>query len=141
PAGEGAGPGRAARAAGAGLLAALSRARRAGRRDRWERRGDIMTAAPSGHGNRGDGLRLLVPKGWALSDLVAARLRRQLERAPAHVTAVVAALGDLLPASSYRSQAEHLVVEPMTSVSEVPAGALLGAAVVRPGVRCKLEDD
>lgn len=100
-----------------------------------------MTAAPSGNGNRGDGLRLFVPKGWALSDLVAARLRRQLERAPAHVTAVVAALGDLLPASSYRSQAEHLVVEPMTSVSEVPAGALLGAAVVRPGVRCKLEDD
>ncbi len=78
--------------------------------------------------------RLVIPEGWLVDRATAARLARQLDRAPMSVSGIVAVGGPLLPGASYRVHAERRSLRPLDDVAPWPSRSVAGVALVRPGV-------
>lgn len=76
-------------------------------------------------------VRLAIPEGLVIDDLVRARLERQLGRLPDSVDGVVAALVDLPPGVSCRTHAEWRSLAPLRDITPRLDGRAEGAVLLR----------
>src|SRR4051794_31233675 len=97
-------------------------------------------AESSAGGARDPGPAVVLPEGWMISPIAVERLRRQLQRAPADVDAVVAPVVELVPGASFRVAAERAVISAWDTDVSVST-SLFGAVVARPGVEVEILDD
>lgn len=91
--------------------------------------------------SRSPGSELVVAEGWVVDELAAARLRVQLERAPADVVGIAASPGPLDPGESFVNRAARSARTPLDSLAPASAHAVEGAVVLRAGVGHQVEDD
>jgi hypothetical protein len=78
---------------------------------------------------------------WVIDVMARERMAQQLDRAPAHVSGIVAEIGDLPAGASYRVHAERLALQPPSATEAMSARRARGAVVVRSGVAFDVQGD
>ena len=84
---------------------------------------------------------LAIPSGWVIDAGSHERLTRQLARADARWSGVVAQQTDLLPGASYRVLSERMGLTSETEIAPTPDATIRGAVLVRAGVAFDVGDD